>query len=93
MTNFTYTADIQKWVEERCRQIMAQREKIIESFIAETGLRPSECVMIERRRHDGGWEWAIEKKPDDWPSDKDVGFSELQNPERFDTDDYDLRRP
>lgn len=28
------------------KRVMMQREKILEAFIAETGLRPSECVQV-----------------------------------------------
>jgi len=33
--------------DKKYELIISQREKFIEAFIAETGLRPSECEMIE----------------------------------------------
>jgi hypothetical protein len=39
-------------------QIMSQREKILEAFIAETGLLPSQCQQVVQ---DGKW-WVEKRK-------------------------------
>lgn len=43
--------------------VLAQREKILEAFIAETGLKPSEVIQIEQRTPDG-MIWYPAKKGD-----------------------------
>ncbi len=37
----------------RYEAVLAQREKLLEAFIAETGLRPSEIVLVEQQTPDG----------------------------------------
>lgn len=36
-----------KTIDARLKVIMANRERLIEAFIAETGLPPSECELVE----------------------------------------------
>lgn len=43
---------IEKEVEEKLRFISANRERLIEAWIAETGLLPSESVLVEQRFSD-----------------------------------------
>ena len=38
--------DIKELTEELYHAIMKQREHILEAFIAETGLKPSECEQV-----------------------------------------------
>lgn len=40
-------AEITKLAEEQTRHIMVHRERLLCAFIAETGLRPSECELVE----------------------------------------------
>lgn len=37
----------QRSVDARLKLIMKNREKLVQAFIAETGLLPSECELIE----------------------------------------------
>lgn len=45
---------------QRVNDIMTQRERILEAFIAETGLLPSQCEQVEERRPEG-FKWYIRK--------------------------------
>ncbi len=40
-------------VDERIRFIMANRERFLEAWIAETGLLPSECELVEEMHPSG----------------------------------------
>ncbi len=51
-----------KQVNERYKIIMKKREQIVEAFIAETGLKPSECEMVEKRCLDNRIVWYIRKR-------------------------------
>ena len=42
-----------KNVKKKMKVIMRNREKIATAFIAETGCKPSECIMVERHLSDG----------------------------------------
>lgn len=44
---------ITRAAEERLRLIMANRERYVEAWIAETGLHPTECVLTETKSADG----------------------------------------
>jgi hypothetical protein len=39
--------------EQQAREILAHREKYLKAWIAETGLMPSECELVEELHHDG----------------------------------------
>ena len=54
--------DIGKLVEETMRLVLAQREAVIEAFIAETGLLPSECEQVEQTHTDGTKTWYVRKR-------------------------------
>lgn len=54
----------------RMRQIMARREALVEAWMAETGLLPSESELVERHMDDGSLRILVERKeapkgPDD----------------------------
>lgn len=53
---------IRKAADERIRFINANREKLIEAFIAETGLAPSDCVQCIQTMPDGTVRFWVEKK-------------------------------
>lgn len=55
---------INRAAEARLAFIEARREKLCEAWIAETGILPSECVMIVQQTLDGGIKCWIEKKAD-----------------------------
>lgn len=40
--------DIEKYSEDVCKRIMENREKYVTAWIAETGLKPSECEIVEQ---------------------------------------------
>lgn len=44
---------IQREAERRVRFIMQNRERLLEAWIAETGLLPSESELVEQNFHDG----------------------------------------
>lgn len=48
-------------VRLRYRRIIEEREKIIEAFIAETGLKPSEIELVEIRSLDE-ISWYVRKR-------------------------------
>jgi hypothetical protein len=39
--------------QQQAREILAHREKYLKAWIAETGLMPSECELVEEIQHDG----------------------------------------
>ena len=48
-------------VNEKIKEIMKQREFIVEAFIAETGCMPSEIEQIEERT-ESGIKWYLRKR-------------------------------
>ncbi len=44
-------------IKENITQIMSKREKILEAFIAETGLKPSECEQVMQ-----GNRWWVKRR-------------------------------
>lgn len=42
--------------------IMRRREALLEAWVAETGLFPSEAVLVERTHDDGSVTVAVERK-------------------------------
>lgn len=64
---FDMAMDIHKKVQERQKFIDANRSKIIEAFMAETGFKPSECVFAEQRVVEGEkvdltYRWVMRKE-------------------------------
>jgi hypothetical protein len=55
-----------KAAKEKIEFISAHREKLIEAWIAETGLLPSESILMQQDIGGVTRVW-IEKKPDDLP--------------------------
>lgn len=51
--------DYEKMATELMTKIMAKKEEILEAFIAETGLKPSECEMVR-----DGLKWFVRKRED-----------------------------
>lgn len=50
-------------VEQKTRKINAQREQILEAFVAETGCLPSECEQVEEWSTDGmGKVWYVRRR-------------------------------
>lgn len=45
---------IQEWISGRMQEILAKREQYLEAWVAETGLKPSECMLIETGARIGG---------------------------------------
>ena len=44
------------------RKVMAERESILEAFIAKHGFEPDECVQVEFRTKDNGFGWCVRKR-------------------------------
>lgn len=61
MTEFAWDV-LQKRVADAMRRVTRQREQIIEAFLAETGLMPSECEQVEEIQKDGTRVWYIRKR-------------------------------
>jgi len=55
----TLTEEISKYVMEKYRKVMAQREEILTAFIAKFGTEPQNVVQIERKNHDGSTTWSL----------------------------------
>jgi hypothetical protein len=55
-------------VEDLCTSIAANREKILKAFIAETGLKPSECEQVFVHRPDGH-SWFVRKRAEQEPDE------------------------
>ena len=51
-----------KLAREKYRQVMKQREHIVEAFVAETGLFPSEIEQIEQHHSNGDISWYLRKR-------------------------------
>jgi len=47
------TTEISRIAEERLKLIYANRERLVEAWIAETGLKPSESMLMEQTSEDG----------------------------------------
>lgn len=50
-------------VDEFHRAIIAHRERYLTAWIAETGLKPSECMLVQRTTPDG-ITMIVERRPD-----------------------------
>ena len=46
-------SELKQIAEAQVKFIMGNREKFVSAFIAETGLHPSECVMLEHKNDNG----------------------------------------
>lgn len=57
--------EFHKMFEEKLKQIAAFKEKYIEAWIAETGLLPSQCMIMQENMHGVVSRMWIEKKPDE----------------------------
>lgn len=44
------------------RYLRAERESILEAFIAKHGFEPDECVQVEFRTKDNGFGWCVRKR-------------------------------
>jgi hypothetical protein len=63
---------LESLVRRKVEHIMANRERIVEAFIAETGLRPSEIEQVEERSEDGRTvRYYVRKRAPEWISVKD----------------------
>ena len=51
----------QQSLSSKYQEIMSEREKIVEAFIAETGLKPSEIELVEERTMTGAI-WYVRKR-------------------------------
>lgn len=49
---------------ERLRFINAQREKVLEAFIAKYGFEPERFVQVHQRFNDGREEWSVRRRTD-----------------------------
>ena len=49
------------------RKIMAQREEILEAFVAKFGFQPEEAVQIEFQTPNGNRAWMIRKRTKEDP--------------------------
>ena len=56
------SAEIMRIAAERQRFIMANRERLLEAFMAETGLTPSECVQCVQTMRDGTIRFWVERR-------------------------------
>lgn len=52
-------------VNRAMRRVSEQREAIIEAFLAETGLMPSECEQVETINADGTRSWYVRKREEE----------------------------
>lgn len=51
--------------QERLRKVMAQREEVLEAFIAKHGFEPDRFVQIEQRTASGLSEWSVRRRTDE----------------------------
>ena len=49
-------------VRNAVESCLAQREKVLEAFIAKHGFCPDEAIQIEQRLEDGSSTWRIERR-------------------------------
>lgn len=54
--------DIHQAVREKLSFVAEHRERLLTAFLAETGLRPSECVMVEQDCGGGRTEIRFERR-------------------------------
>lgn len=48
-------------IQEALERVRAQREEILEAFLAKYGCQPDEIVQIEKRT-ENGWRWWVERQ-------------------------------
>lgn len=62
-TDFIDIFELQKeFVSLYVNDLIKQRHKILEAFIAETGLLPSEIIQVAQQNLDGTISWYLKKK-------------------------------
>jgi len=74
-----WAKEFEKSVEKKLTTMCLTRGSIIEAFIAETGIRPSEAVLVEERQNDGGFRFYIRKRKD-YENDKCRNCGTLRSP-------------
>jgi hypothetical protein len=56
------TDAINKAVDKAFARVMAQREEILEAFIAKYGADPDQVEQVEQRMEDGSVRWFVRQK-------------------------------
>lgn len=57
---FDFQFELSRMVDEQMRAINENKEKYIEAWLAETGLLPTQCQLVERWKADGSVVFTIE---------------------------------
>lgn len=57
--------ELKRHLEAQIRYITANRERLAMAFMAESGLKPKDCVMVENRKADGTVEISFRRKDDE----------------------------
>lgn len=52
----------------RWREVLKHKERYLEAWVAETGLLPSECILLNQTLADGTIRIWVEKRPDKLPT-------------------------
>lgn len=54
-------ADLQSITQNAWQQVIAQREEILQAFIAKYGMQPDEIEQVEQRT-ETGWRWWVQPR-------------------------------
>lgn len=46
------------------QKVLDNRERLLEAFIAETGMLPSECILVEKMMPDGSYVVHVQRRSD-----------------------------
>jgi hypothetical protein len=52
-------------LNESLAEVHAQREEILEAFVAKYGFEPERCVQVHQRLPDGSDEWYLRRRSDE----------------------------
>ena len=61
METFHIYPTLEAKIQQKVREIHAQREEILAAFLAKHGIQPDEAVQVIEY-HDGGMSWSVRKK-------------------------------
>jgi hypothetical protein len=56
---FKFADELMALAKDRITKVMAQREEILEAFVAKYGFDPDHVIQLERRSDDGRHAWHV----------------------------------
>lgn len=55
---------MERIIIQKARQLMLQREEVMEAFVAKYGFEPERFVQVSHNKADGSYEWYVRRRSD-----------------------------